>query len=76
MDWVYLERMRQDLIERITSKVFSCESFSNSVLSLCAVTNREVSAAYAKRLEQVKNLKPANVGISPFLTLDSSGNLE
>jgi len=68
--------MKQDLIERITSKVFGCESFCNLILSLCAATNREVGNAYVKRLEQVKNLKPANVGISPFLTLDSSGNLE
>lgn len=68
--------MKEDLIERITSKVFCEESFSNLVLSLCSVTVKEISTAYVQRLEQVKNLKPKHVGISPYLTLDKTGNLE
>jgi hypothetical protein len=66
--------MKEDLIERITSKIFCDESFSNLVLRLCSVT--ETETAYLKRLEQVSNLKPRDVGISPFLTLDRTGNLQ
>jgi len=76
VDWSYLQRMKEDLIERITSKVFSNLDFSNLVVSICRQMNLAHEQSYLKRLEEVRGIKPRDVGISPFLTLDKTGNLE
>jgi hypothetical protein len=76
VDWSYLQRMKEDLIERITTKVFDNLEFSSLVVSICRQMNQAHEATYLKRLGEVKGIKPRDVGISPFLTLDRTGNLE
>ena len=76
VDWSYLQRMKEDLIERITSKVFDNLEFSILVVSICRQMNLAHEVTYFKRLQDVKGIKPRDVGISPFLTLDRTGNLE
>lgn len=76
VDWTYLQRMKEDLIERITSKIFGRKSFSDAVLKLCVDTTKQQQEAYLKRIEQITLLKPIDVGVSPYLTLDRTGNIE
>ncbi len=68
--------MKEDLIERLTSMVFDDEQFSNTVLSLCAELTRSQQKQYLDRLQEIEGLKPIHVGISPYLTLDNTSNLE
>jgi len=41
VEWEFLEQMKEDLIERLTSMVFSSQEFSSTVLKLCAEITRE-----------------------------------
>jgi len=70
-----LEIMKEDLIEVLTSKLFDNSPFSRLVLSLCRETTREQELALQKRLRVLYNLKPKDIGISPYLTLDESSNI-
>ena len=47
LDWDYIDRMREDLIERLTSKMFDDEDFSNTILSLCREISREKEQNYS-----------------------------
>jgi len=75
VEWDFLQSMKEDLIERLTSLVFNDEQFSATVLSLCRELSKDKEKLYLKRLEEIEGLKPIHVGISPYLTLDSSGNI-
>ena len=68
--------MKEDLIERITSKIFDNLEFSNLLVSIYRQVNAANEVKYLKRLEELKGIKPKDVGISPFLRLDRTGNLE
>jgi len=68
--------MKEDLIERLTSMVFSDDQFSKIVLSLCREITKEQELKFSKRLEQIGDFKPKDVGISPYLTLDTTSNME
>jgi hypothetical protein len=68
--------MKEDLIERLTSMVFSDADFSNCVLKLCAETMCEQEEKYTQRLREIDGLKPIHVGIDQYLTLDGSSNIE
>lgn len=68
--------MTQDIIERLTSKLFEHEEFSDLVLKLCRVITREQEFDFCKRLSEVTGLRPKQVGISPYLTLDDTCMLE
>lgn len=67
--------MKEDLIERLTSMLFSDEQFSSTVLSLFREITKEQEIKYLTRLDEINGLKPIHVGISPYLTLDSTGNI-
>ena len=67
--------MKEDLIERLTSLVFSDELFSSTVLKLCREVTRENEQKYLQRLMEIEDLKPVHVGISEYLRLDSTGNI-
>jgi len=41
VDWDYIQRMNEDLIERMTSKLFEDVDFSELVVSLCEELTRE-----------------------------------
>ena len=40
VDWDYIHSMREDLIERMTSKLFQNEEFHNMILGLCGELTR------------------------------------
>jgi len=40
LDWDYILAMREDLIERLTSKIFENQDFSSLMLQLCRETVR------------------------------------
>ena len=48
VDWDYIQRMSEDLIERMTSKIFQDTDFSRLVVSLCGELTREQDAAYQR----------------------------
>ena len=56
--------------------VFSSQEFSSTVLKLCAEITRENQEKLQRRVEEIEGLKPVNVGIDAYLTLDESSNIE
>ena len=66
VEWDFLQQMKEDLIERLTSMLFSEDTFSATVMSLCVELTRDKEKEYLKRCEEIKGLKPVHVGISPF----------
>ena len=46
VDWEYIQRMSEDLIERMTSKIFEDAEFSQLVVSLCGELTREQDLKY------------------------------
>lgn len=76
VEWDFLQVMKEDLIQQLTSMVFSDDQFSKIVLSLCREMTKEQEQKLCKRLEQIADFKPRDVGISSYLTLDTTSNLE
>lgn len=68
--------MKEDLIEKLTSMVFDDNEFSKTVLRLCSEITYDSEVKFLKRLVKLQDMKPKHVGISPYLTLDSSSNME
>ena len=46
VDWEYIQRMNEDLIERITSKLFEDPRFSELIVQLCGELTKEQDEAY------------------------------
>lgn len=76
VDWDFLKVMKEDLIERLTTMLFSDPQFSKIVLSFCREITKEQEDKFCKRLAQIGEFKPKDVGISEYLTLDTSSNIE
>ena len=76
VDWEYINRMREDLIERMTSKLFEKPSFSNLVIQLCGELTRKDDEAYKKIKNEFLLCRPKDVGINNYFTLDSTSKLE
>ena len=76
VDWEYINRMREDLIERMTSKLFEKPSFSNLVIQLCGELTRKDDEAYKKIKSEFLLCQPKDVGINNYFTLDSTSKLE
>lgn len=76
VQWTHLQRMKEDIIERVTSKVFGKPSFSKLIMSLYQITSKKQETVYVKRKLELVSLKPRDVGISPYLMLDKFGNLQ
>lgn len=68
--------MREDLIERLTSKIFENLEFSNLILYLCRETVRSKEKQYSEAVEKFGQIKPKDVGISPYFTCDETSKLE
>lgn len=75
VEWDFLQQMKEDLVERLTSMLFNDESFSGTVLGLCRELTREQERDYLRRVKEVQGILPLHVGISPFLTLDRTSNI-
>ena len=76
VDWDYIHTMREDLIERMTSKLFENDVFTNMILQLCGELTRKEEEKYVKIKRDFANMKPKDLGISPFFTLDDTSKLE
>lgn len=76
LDWDYIEAMREDLIERLTSKIFEKHEFSSLILQLCRETSRGKEKQYLEAIDKLSNVKPKDVGISLYFTCDESSKLE
>lgn len=76
VEWDFLGQMKEDLIERLTSMVFSEAYLSQTVLRLCHEITTDQNTRYLKRIDELKGLKPVSVGVSPYLTLDKDSNIE
>jgi hypothetical protein len=50
VEWDFLQQMKEDLIERLTSMVFSDMDFSSIVLSLCKEITKDSEIRFKKRL--------------------------
>lgn len=70
VDWEYIARMREDLIERITSKLFDKPSFSNLIIELCGELTREDDMAYRRIKNDFNRVIPKDIGINAYFTLD------
>ena len=69
--------MSEDLIERLTSKLFEDEVFSDFVVhQLCGFLTRESDEVYLKMRTDFNECIPKDVGINNYFTLDSTCKLE
>jgi len=64
VDWEYIARMREDLIERITTKLFEKPSFSALIIQLCGELTREDDMAYKRVKNDFDHVVPRDVGIN------------
>ena len=68
--------MSEDLVERMTSKLFEDIHFSQFVVSLCGELTREQDLAYQRIKRDFDWCRPKDVGINPYFTLDHTSKLE
>ena len=69
--------MSEDLIERLTSKLFENPEFSQFVVfQLCGELTKEEDGVYQKMKVDFSNCTPKDVGINPYFTLDDTSKLE
>ena len=76
VDWDYIQRMSEDLIERMTSKLFEDAQFSALIVQLCGELTRDKDSMYQKIKRDFLECIPRDVGINPFFTLDHTSKLE
>lgn len=76
LDWEYIQGMREDLIERLTSLTFEEAEFSHMILYLCRETIRDKERQYNAAVERLSNIKPKDLGISLYFTCDETSKLE
>jgi ABC-type Zn2+ transport system substrate-binding protein/surface adhesin len=76
VEWDFLNQMKEDLIELLTSLVFSNPQFSSTVLQLCYETTKDQERRFQDKVLAYPGLKPIHVGIDEYLTLDSNSNIE
>ena len=76
VDWDYIQRMSEDLIERMTTKLFEDPDFSQLVVQLCGELTKEQDEAYNRIKSDFAQCKPKDVGINPYFTLDHTSKLE
>ena len=76
VDWEYIQRMSEDLIERMTSKLFEDAEFSQLIVQLCGELTKEQDEAYNRIKRDFAKCKPKDVGINAYFTLDHTSKLE
>ena len=68
--------MDQDLIERMTSKIFEDAKFSTLMVQLCGELTKEQDLRYVQLKRDFEKVKPKDVGIGPYFTMDETSKLE
>ena len=69
--------MSEDLIERLTSKLFEDPQFSSFVVNqLCGLLTKDVDEKYNQMRIDFQNCTPKDVGINLYFTLDKTSKLE
>ena len=68
--------MNEDLIERMTSKLFEDPAFSQLIVSLCGELTRDQDQDYQRIKRDFQECIPKHVGINPYFTLDHTSKLE
>jgi hypothetical protein len=68
--------MKEDLVETLTSCLFNDETFADLMLDLSRLTTFDDEKVLCRRLYELKNIKPIDIGISTYLTLDESCEIE
>ena len=68
--------MKEDIIEILTSKLFANDRFSGLLMELSRFSTFDEEKKFITRLRNILGLRPKDVGISPYLTLDKTCKLE
>ena len=68
--------MSEDLIERMTSKLFENSSFTEMVVQLCGELTRDSDQQYQSIKREFSTCIPKDVGINAYFTLDHTSKLE
>ena len=68
--------MSEDLMERMTSKIFEDRAFSELMTKLCGELTREEDAKYLQLKMKFAEVRPKDVGIGPYFTLDETCKIE
>ena len=66
--------MKEDLIELVTSMTVSSD-LSDRLLLLCRVSTREEEVLLQRKFDSFNVLKPEQLGISSYFTLNKSSRL-
>ena len=72
-----LDEMKEDMIERVTTMIFHHPHITQLVMTLCKIATQDDQKIFEKRLrEGIKmDIKPHNLSVSNFFTLDHSSNI-
>ena len=73
VDWEYIARMREDLIERMTSKLFEDLGFSNFVVMLCSKLTEEEDQLYESTKTALSYLQPKDLGLNDYFKMHVNG---
>ena len=68
--------MNEDLIERMTSKLFENAEFSELVVQLCGELTRDQDQRYQEIKRDFASCIPKDVGINPYFTLDHTSKIQ
>jgi hypothetical protein len=76
VEWEFLQQMKEDLIEQLTSMVFADREFSMACMTLCEEITAGDQETFDARLAKLGSFLPVQVGVDAYLTLDSQSNIE
>ena len=68
--------MKEDLVETLTSVLFTDQTFSDLLLDMSRLATFDDEKMFCERLYELKNIKPKDVGISSYLTCDETCEIE
>jgi hypothetical protein len=69
--------MEEDLIECVTSMLFEQEDFTELIINLCKICTSDDQKTLEARMAEAANvnIKPFNLEVSPYFTLDESSKI-
>lgn len=72
-----LDEMKEDLIERVTTMLFHNPNLTNLVMKFCKIATQKEQKIFERRLleSQELNIKPTDLSVSKFFTLDNKSNI-
>lgn len=71
----FIEQMKEDLIETLTTLVFQ-RSFSKLLVAFCRASTHDKEIDLQDNLKIFLTVKPRNIGIDQYFTLDASSKIE